>query len=218
VPTPIRVLLVDLGTLFRNCLAGQLRRRRNLEIVAQAGTGSEALAQMRSLQPDLVVIDPDVPEGGPELVAHLCRESPNCAVLALTADAQSDNASRVLQAGARGYVLKNTENYEIDDFVRAIERVHAGELVLAPAVADRLLKDSTGDVSRRPGPDGLTPRELEVLHLVAQGRTNPEIAAALYITEYTVKGHLGKLLHKLCLDNRVQLATYAVEHELVPAS
>ncbi len=209
----IRLLLVDSHTLFRRCLAALLNRRRGLQVVAEAATGTQALAQARSLQPSLVVMDPEVPEGGCALIAQLGREAPGCAVLVLTPLDQAGAASRALQAGARGYLHKNCEP---DELVRAIERVHNGERVLASVVADAVLKELSGESPSDPGLESLTGREREVLQLVAHGRTNPEIARELCITEHTAKGHLAKILTKLELDNRVQLATYAIEHGLVP--
>jgi DNA-binding NarL/FixJ family response regulator len=118
---------------------------------------------------------------------------------------------RALEAGARGYL--DTE-CEVDDLIRAIERVHAGEVVVAPADAETALRDLVGGPTGSDGSASLTPRQLEVLRLVTQGRTNPEIAHRLCITEHTVKAHMGKLLTALQLDNRVQIAAYAVEHGL----
>lgn len=207
----IRILLVDHQTLLRRSLSVLLNRRRRFDVVGEAATGSEALAQARSLQPAVTVVEPDVPEGGPNLISELCRETPTCGVLVLTSGSPEDGAGRVLQAGARGYLDKSCEP---DDLARAIERVHAGELVVSPGATDALLKDLGGETSREPAPSGLTEREVDVLRLVVQGRTNPEIARELCITEHTAKGHLAKILSKLALDNRVQLATYGLQHGL----
>jgi DNA-binding NarL/FixJ family response regulator len=207
---PIRLVLVDHDTLFRRCLADQLQHDPGLQVVGQAATTAAALAQVRSLQPDVVVLDPVVPDGGLQLVAELCRVASACAVLVLTLGDDTGDASSLLRAGARGYLHKNCESCDLEDIALAIRRVHTGELVVAPTAAAEVLQELRGDAVRTRSGRELTDREQEVLQLVAQGCTNADIGRALCITEHTVKGHLAKILRKLGLDNRVQLATYAV--------
>jgi len=211
-PEPIRVLLVDSPTLVRRCLAAVLGRRRRLAIVAEAGSGPEALAGSRSIRPDVVLVDPQVPEGGLQLVAELCAETPTGAVVVLTAETREGTVARVLEHGARGYLDKHCD---VEDVARCIERVHAGEVV----IAQNLARSLPGDFSAFRGSDSpaVSRRELEVLQLVAGGRTNQAIAHELFITEHTVKSHLAKMLGKLGLNNRVQLATYAAQHGVSPA-
>jgi DNA-binding NarL/FixJ family response regulator len=213
VDKPIHLLLVDSPTLHRRSLAAVLNRRRSLHVVAEAATGREAIAHVRALQPDVAVVEPQVPGGGSSLIADLCQEGPSCAVLVLTRSNDENEVRQALQAGARGYLDMDRE---IEDLVRAIERVNAGELVVAQLAANTVLKELSGDPSSGARPGGLTTRELEVLRLVAQGRTNPQIAQELYITEHTAKAHLAKILNKLELNNRVQLATYAMQQGLTP--
>lgn len=212
---PIRVLLVDAPTLVRRGLTALLSRKRRLRVVGAAATGSEALALARFLQPDVVVVEPTVPEGGTALVAGLCQEMVAGVVLVLTANRDEAVARRLLQAGARGYLDKDCD---LDDLVHAIERVRLGELVVGSVGAETVLKALGDESPREPRPEGLTEREIEVLRLVAQGRTNTQIAAELCITEHTVKAHLAKILGKLGLDNRVQLAAYAMQRGLASAS
>lgn len=207
---PLRLVLVDNDTLFRRCLADQLQHDLGLQVVGQAATAAAALAQARSLQPDVVVLDPVVPDGGLQLVAELCRAAPACAVLVLTLGDGNGGASSLLRAGAKGYLQKNCESCEFEDIALAIRRVYAGELVVAPTAAVEVLQELRGDAARTHSGRALTDREHEVLQLVAQGCTNADIGRALGITEHTVKGHLAKILRKLELDNRIQLATYAV--------
>src|SRR5215217_5902382 len=107
---PIQLLLVDNDTLFRRCLADHLQQQPELQVVAQAAAAADALAQARSLQPDVVVLDPAMPDGGPRLVAELCREAAGCAVLVLTLGDGTDQASPLLRVGARGYLQKNCES------------------------------------------------------------------------------------------------------------
>jgi DNA-binding NarL/FixJ family response regulator len=212
VPTRIRVLLVVTPALFRHSLAAVLARRRRLEVIGEAETRAEAMRTARHGCPDVVIVDPDVPECGPELVAELCHETVGCAVLVLTHASEDGLVGRALEAGARGYLDKQCE---IEDLVRAIERVHLGDLVVSSSVANTAVKDLTRRTIRELHPPGLSARQLEVIRLVARGHTNQEIARALYITEHTVKAHLAKILGKLSLENRVQLATYALEHGLL---
>lgn len=210
-PTAIRLLLVDSSPLFRRALAALLNRRRDLRVVGEAGSAAEALARARSLRPDVVVVEPELPDGGPHLVAALAREPPGYAVLALALGHDETTASELLQAGARGYLLRDCEP---EDLVRAIQRVHAGELIVAPTVVARVLQDAAGEPARSADSLALTEREREVVGLVARGCTNAQIARALTITGHTVKGHLARILGKLGLENRVQLAIYALHHGL----
>ena len=205
---PIRLLLVDHQTLLRRCLSALLSRRRDVEVVGEAVTGAQARLRARALRPDVVVVDPEVPDGGPTLVADLCQQLSRCAVVVLTGADGYEAASQALRAGARGYLPKTCEP---DDLIRAVERVRRGELVVAPEVDDIVLDGLRSESTRPPSGDSLTSRELDVVRLIARGRTNPEIARELSITEHTVKGHLAKILGKLRLGNRVQLATYATQ-------
>jgi NarL family two-component system response regulator LiaR len=211
VSNPIRLLIVDSQTLLRRCLIMFLNRRRGLEVVGEAATGAEAQALAQALQPDVAIVEPGLPDGGADLVAGLVLAAPTCAVLVLAVETRPDAASRMLGAGARGYLQKTCEP---DDVVQAVERVHRGELVVASQGAETVLSELSGESTRGAGPDALSPREFDVLRLITQGQTNSEIARELSITEHTVKGHLGKILAKLGLDNRVQVATYAVQQGL----
>jgi DNA-binding NarL/FixJ family response regulator len=204
-PAAITVLVVDRPTLSRRCLAAVLSRRRGLQVIAEAQTGSEALGLAQALRPDVAVVETGVP-GGWQLVADFRREVRDCAVIVLTMGGGEGAASRALHAGARGYIEKSCEP---DDLVRTIQRVHHGELVVAP-VAPELLKG----LGKEQSPSGLTERELDALRLVSMGQTNQEIAQQLGITEHTAKEHVANILDKLGLSNRVQIATYAVQHGL----
>jgi DNA-binding NarL/FixJ family response regulator len=184
-----------------------LTRRRGLRVVGEADTGTEALALGRALQPDVVIVETSVPGGGLQLVTDLSRALPGCATLVLTETSSDPAISGALQAGARGYLQKSCAP---EDLVHTIERVHLGELVVAAHPTP-----FPNARTRSPAPpEGLTGRELEVLRLVARGRTNPSIAHELGITEHTAKEHLANILDKLGLENRVQVAAYAVHHGL----
>ena len=209
---PIQVMLVDAETLLRHCLSIALNRRRGIQVVGDVDSGDRGVAEVRSLQPDVVVVDPGFPNGGPSLVAEICAAASGGAVIVLTDSWEHVDARETLLVGARGYLLKTSG---LDDVVRMIERVHAGELVLASVVAATLMNDFAAEQARVSSLDGLTDRELEVLPLIAKGLTNSEIAVELVITEHTVKGHLAKILGKLGLGNRVLLAAYAHQHGLI---
>ena len=204
---PIRVLLVDHPGLSRHGLVALLTRRRGLRVVGEADTGIEALALARAVKPDVVIVETSVPAGGLKLLTQLSRELPHGAMLVLTEASGDPGVSGALQAGARGYLQKSCDP---EALVRTIERVHLGELVVAAQAAPLL----NGHGRLHPRSETLTDRELEVLRLVARGRTNPGIAHELGITEHTAKEHLANILDKLGLENRVQVATYAVHHGL----
>ncbi len=206
----IRLLVIDAPRLARRALAVTLNRRRRLAVVGDTGSGTEARTLARSLVPDVALVEPAIPDGGAELVADLSRQVPGCAVAVFIAEGGGAVAGPALQAGARACITKDCD---VEDLARTIERVREGELVVAPALAESV----AAELGRGAGPERsgvLTAREREVLTLVARGLTNLEIAASLCITEHTAKGHLAKILRKLGLDNRVQLATYALHHGL----
>ena len=219
-PAEIRLLLVDAPLLARRCLASVCEQHRGFRLVADAGSGDEVASQLpalRRLRPTVAVVDPGVP-GGAQLLAALRRELPGCAVIALAQPGTDGlEVGRALKAGVRGYVTKDCEP---EDILRAIERVHAGQLVVHHAAADAVGRHLGGaaapGAARGHGGD-LTPRERDVLALVTQGKTNPEIARQLSVTEHTVKGHVANLLRKLGRDNRVQLAAYGTRHHLQAA-
>ncbi|HEY3115691.1 MAG TPA: response regulator transcription factor [Chloroflexota bacterium] len=209
-PDRIRVLLVDSPTLLRKCLATLLGRKRHLEIVGDAGTGPDALAQARALSPDVVLVDPSVPEAGPALVADLCSQTPALAVVILTAEAKQGTVARLLHHGARGYLEKDCD---VEAVAQCIERVYAGEVVIGSPSPEALTQDLAA--FRDADQASLTGREVEVMRLAAVGRTNREIGLQLCITEHTVKSHLARILGKLGLDNRVQLSIYANQKGIV---
>ena len=201
---------MDSPALERECLAAALGRRRRLQVVADTGTGAEALDQARSTSPDVVVVDPAVPEGGPSLVSRLCAEASGAAVVILASRRWEGSVAQMLREGVRGYLEKSCD---VAAVVHCLERVHAGEVVIARSLSESLPRDFE---SFRGGPSSaLTRREQEVLELVANGLTNGEIAQRLCVTGHTVKSHLRKILGKLRVDNRVQLARYATEQSIL---
>ena len=202
---PIRVLLVDSPRLFRNCLAQSLGRRKRLTVVGDVESCAEAVAVARETRPNVIVVDPSVGTPGERPVGALCTSVPEAAVLVLTLEVEPGLIARALHDGARGYLQKECG---VDDLAHGIERVHSGELVVGSALGDPAVRG----LSQGPAAVKLTRRELDLLPLIAQGQTNQQIARVLCITEHTVKAHLARILGKLGLENRVQLASYAAQH------
>jgi DNA-binding NarL/FixJ family response regulator len=223
----IRILLVDDQPLLRTGFRMILEAETDLAVVGEAGDGEQALTQVRALQPDVVLMDIRMPrmdgvEATRRIVGPLGSRSGDPAthqarVLVLTTFDLDEYVVEALRAGASGFLLKDVP---ADDLVDAIRVVAAGEAVVAPSITRRLLDRFA---SRLPGADTPTParleqltdRELDVLKLVAKGMSNAEIASALFVSETTVKTHVGHLLTKLSLRDRVQAAVLAYETGLV---
>ena len=206
----IRVLVVDDHPVVRSGLVGMLDIEEDLEIVGEAGDGEEALVRVAELAPDVVLMDLRMPRlDGAGATARIVASHPATRVLVLTTfDADADIV-RAVEAGATGYLLKDTPRTVLVDAVRAAAR---GETVLAPPVAARLVSRL-----RAPAPEALTPREVQVLALVAQGLSNGEIGKELVIGEATVKTHLLRAFAKLGVDDRTRAVTIAMERGILPS-
>jgi DNA-binding NarL/FixJ family response regulator len=220
--TPIRVLLVDDQALMRLGFAMILDAQDDLEVVGEAGDGVTALAQVRALTPDVVLMDVRMPGmNGIDATARIVELHPDIRVLVLTTFDLDEYAFAALRAGASGFLLKDAGPAEL---VSAIRAVAAGEAVVAPRVTRRLLEMFAGRLPSSEDPqvtptdsrlDDLTPREIEVLRAVAHGLSNAEIADQLVVTESTVKTHVGRVLAKLGVRDRVQAVIVAYETGLV---
>ena len=215
---PIRILLVDDTALFRTAIAELVDGQDGLEVVGEAENGLEAVEKARALEPDVVVMDIEMPVMDGVQATRLIREQmPNVKVVMLTVSESDDHLFDAIRFGAQGYLLKNLRPAELYSLIRAVMR---NESPLSPAIAKRLLgqiRDGTTlPVKLAPASEtpALTRRELEVLQLVADGLSNAEIATRLFITEGTVKNHVHNALEKLQLDNRTQAAAYIVRHGL----
>jgi DNA-binding NarL/FixJ family response regulator len=196
----IRVVVVDDHPMFREGLAAFLDSLPDVEVVGQAGSGDMALAVVADTTPDVVLMDLAMPGmSGIEATRHLARSHPAIGVLALTMLNDDTSVVAALQAGARGYLLKEATPDEIRN---AITAVATGTAVFGAGVADRVLATVANHPTRRPGFHDLTEREHEILELVAGGLTNPAIAARLYISEKTVRNYVSQLFTKLGVNDR----------------
>ncbi|MCB0204907.1 MAG: response regulator transcription factor [Caldilineae bacterium] len=217
--TPIRLLIVDDHNLFRQGLIRILEDFPQLAMVGQAADGAEALAAVEAVQPDVVLMDLNMPVlSGPDAIRRLNASHPDIPVIILTVSERDEDLFDAIKAGARGYLLKNVG---MADLIDAVQRVHAGEAIIAPSMATRLLDEFRKVAEQAPTQSlpaeagDLSQREVEVLRLVSQGLPNREIAAALNLSEHTVKSHLANILDKLQLRSRAHAAAYAVQAGLV---
>ena len=208
---PIRVLIAEDNARFRDGLRALLSSVDAFEVAGEVATGDEAVSRARALQPDVVLMDLRMPElDGIEATRRIVQDSPHIAVLALTMLEDDESVFAAMRAGARGYLLKGALKAEI---LRAIQGVASGEAIFGPAVARRLVQYFA--TARLPGlaqtfPD-LTEREGEILVLIAQGRTNPEIAERLCLSLKTVRNHVSNIFSKLQVADRAQAAVRARE-------
>lgn len=207
----IRILLADDHSMVRQGFRRILEAQADFEIAGEAGNGNEAIELARSLGPDVVVMDVAMPElNGIEATRRLMEAAPRTRVLALSMHKDSVYVREILRAGARGYLLKDAIDAELVAAVRAVAR---GEGYLAPAVADAVLADYRQHVTDPI--DLLTSREREVLQLIAEGKTNKEIAGLLRLSVYTVDAHRGRIMEKLNLHSTGELVRFAVRKGLV---
>lgn len=211
-PSPvIRVVVADDHPIVREGLRRFLDSRDGIEVVGEAADGEQAVARAARLQPDVVLLDLVMPVlDGLGAIERILARDPDARVLVLTSFAGEDQVLPALRAGASGYLLKDADPAEVE---RAVRAVAAGESPLDPAVAGRVLR------AVRPGSDplaALTPREREVLGLLARGLTNRQIARELVVAEKTVKTHVSAVLAKLGLADRTQAALLAVREGLGP--
>lgn len=206
----VRVLVADDHPVVREGLAAMLQAEPDLDVVGEAGNGDEAVALAVRLRPDVVLMDLRMPRlDGASATARIALEAPGARVLVLTTYDTDADILRAVEAGATGYLLKDTPRSQLAEAVRAAAR---GETVLAPPVAAKLV----GRLRDEPGTPVLTARELDVLKLVAAGCSNAEIGRRLFIGESTVKTHLLKVFGKLDVDNRTRAVAVATERGLLP--
>ena len=213
----IRILLVDDHNLFRSGIKSLLQMQDGVEVIGEASSGLECVKRAKQLKPDIVLLDLHMPGiSGLEALQLLKEDDPNIEVLMLTVSEDSQDLIQALQSGARGYLLKNIE---IDFLVDSIRQAVIGESIISPQMS-AILVDAVREpiVEKRPDQQqvNLTPRESEIIILLARGESNKSIARTLDLAESTVKIHVQGILRKLNITSRVQAAVYAVEHGLMP--
>jgi two-component system response regulator DevR len=208
------VLLVDDHEVVRLGLMTLINDQPNMQVVGEAGTTAEAVRAVERLHPDVVLMDIRMPgEGGIEATQQIVARFPGTKVVMLTSFADDELIVRAIRAGAVGYVLKQVGNEEL---LRAITAVAQGEALLDPSTTARLLS-RVREAERKADEDAfrdLSDREMDVLTELARGKTNAEIGRVLNLSEKTVRNYVSTILEKLHMTNRIELATYAVEHHL----
>ena len=211
----IKVLVADDHKLFRQGLISLIKTRGDeVEVVGEAATGQEVVKAAEELHPDVVLMDIYMPQGdGLQATKEIRERFSDIAVVMLTSSEEDEHLYEAVKLGASGYLLKSLDANELFDLLRGITR---GEAAMTRAMAARLLKSVANQATNSDlGQEALTNREIDVLRLVAQGFSNPQIAETLCISINTVKSHLKNILEKLQLENRTQAATYAVQSGLV---
>ncbi|WP_435626316.1 response regulator [Candidatus Ferrigenium straubiae] len=215
---PIRILIVDDHTLFRSGIKLVLQRHEGFEVVGEAGDGLEGIKRAKQLKPDVVLLDLHMPgTSGLEALRVLAEDVPETQVVMLTVSEDAEDLLETLRAGARGYLLKNIDTEFLLEYIR---RAAQGESVMSPQIAHKLADSlrappkenaAAADVS----PSKLSPREREIIVMLAHGASNKEIARVLNLSESTIKIHVQGILRKLNIAKRVQAAVYAVAHGLI---
>ncbi len=209
----IKVLIADDQALFRSGLARLLAEDSTVEIVGQATDGNDAVKQAGTLKPDVILMDLKMPNlDGVEATRRIVATHPGIKILILTTFEADSYVIQALQAGASGYVLKDTRP---EGVISSIHAVSAGERVMASTVANRVLEMLTGTTTPKEFYDNMTPREIEILKLLASGMANKTIAYRLKISEKTVRNHISNFYEKLQIYDRAQAVLYAVRKGLV---
>jgi len=201
----IRIMVVDDHFVVRMGLVGSINLEPDMTVEVEASTGQQAIANFRQHRPDIVLMDLKLPGmGGVETTGIICKEFPDASIIMLSTHDGEEDIYRSLQAGARTYLLKTAAREELIDTIRT---VHAGKRCISPAIGARLAERMTHAE--------LTLRELDVLKLIASGKSNKEIGSALQIAEVTVKLHVGHILAKLKVNDRTQAATTALQRGIL---
>ncbi len=209
----IRVLIADDHAVVREGLRAFLALQDDVEVVAEAADGEEAVSAVERLTPDVALVDLVMPRvDGIEAIRRMRASTPATRVIVLTSFVDEDKMLPAVRAGAAGYLLKDVQPQEL---VGAIRTVHGGGTLLHPTVVEELVREVSRDDARTPADNPLTEREREVLALIARGRANKAIAFELGVAEKTVKTHVSNILAKLNLTDRTQAALYAVREGLV---
>jgi NarL family two-component system response regulator LiaR len=209
---PIRILIADDHAIVREGLRALIRSKPGLELAGEAADGQEAIVKARELQPDVILMDLVMPrKDGIEAIREIKRENSKARILVLTSFSDDDKVFPAIKAGALGYLLKDSRP---SDLVRAIDDVQQGWPSLQPDIALKVLNELNQPSDQPAFQNPLSPRELDVLRLVARGLSNQSIASELGISERTVRRHVSNILSTLHLSNRTQIAIYAIREGL----
>jgi NarL family two-component system response regulator LiaR len=209
---PIRVLIADDHAILRKGIRALLGTEPDIEVVGETADGLETVAQAEALRPDVILMDLVMPKmDGIEATRQIATQQPNVRILVLTSFAADDKVFPAIKAGALGYILKDSGPAEL---VQAIHQVYHGQPSLEPSIALKVLYELSHPSQQPPTAEPLSGRELEVLRLLAQGKSNREIAERLLIAELTVRTHVSNILGKLHLASRTQAALYALKEGL----
>jgi len=205
----IRILIVDDHAVVRKGIRALLATEPTLEVLDEAKDGIEAVAKFEKLKPDVLLLDLLMPNmSGIEVIRDLKGKYPEVKILVLTSFAADEQVFPAIKAGALGYLLKDTQP---EDLINAIGQVFQGESFLSPAIARMVLEEVFKPGEKPLSPDPLTKREIEVLQVLAKGKSNREIGETLHITEATVRTHVSNILAKLHLASRTEAALYAIK-------
>jgi NarL family two-component system response regulator LiaR len=204
----IRVLIVDDHTIVRDGLQALINAEPGMQVVGVGSDGFEAVEKAQALQPDVILLDLIMPrKDGVQATSEIKKSNPAARILILTSFAEDHQVFSAIKSGAMGYLMKDTSS---EDLIQAIRDVYLNKPVLQPVIARKLMRDIQNQSASASTENGLTEREIEILQMVAQGRTNQQIADELVLSERTVRTHITNILAKLRLDNRTQAALYAL--------
>lgn len=208
----VRVMIVDDHPIWRDGLRADLERSGAASVVGEASDGGEAIEKALETMPELILMDLQMPTvGGVDAIRRIVEESPHVKIIVLSVSAEEADVLEAVKVGACGYLLKSATS---DEIVEAVRRAMAGEPVFTPSLAGLVLNEFRRVASKGSGEPGLSPRENEVLRLVAKGYTYGEIASKLFISVKTVQNHVQNILTKLHLRKRYELMRYAIQRGL----
>jgi DNA-binding NarL/FixJ family response regulator len=211
--TPVRIVIVDDHALFRAGLVSLLEHFPQFEVVAQGADGRQAVEIITRTQPDILLLDVNMPVMNGVQAVTAIRKISTCKILMLTISRRQEDLIGAIKAGADGYILKNAEPHELQ---KAIQLVVSGKSILSPEITSQVMQAIQSNAQPSPTTSVLTPREMEVLVLLSRGFTNPQIAQQLHVSENTVKTHVRKIMSKLGASTRTEAVSTASSSGLLP--